>query len=82
MAADVSKVASALTEVQHAALAGAGISLGEIVAWIEAHGCDEAPLMRMTIPLIPGIPPVVKTVILAVLDIVCPAVPTPAAPTP
>ena len=52
-----------------------GSKLPGWIAWILAHDCDLAPLLRKTIPLIPGLTSREVKAIVAVLDIVCPQTP-------
>lgn len=60
------------------ALVGAGWNPLDALKWILAHGCDLAPTLRMTIPLLP-ISVQAKTALLALLDLACPPQPVPAA---
>lgn len=74
------QVEAALPQHHKETLQRAGRSIPAIVAWILAHGCDLAPVLRKTIPINPWLTPGEDAAILAILDIVCPPVASPATP--
>lgn len=65
------QVMDALPQEHKDALAAAGLSPGDIIAWLLKHGCDVAPAVRVLLPLL-KLSPAVQAAILAVLDQVCP----------